>query len=268
MAGDEAVRKLATECGVDLVGVASVDRFAGVRAEANPLSIKPDARSVIVLGFQIPRGALRGVELGTAWQTYVVALAPSLIESTYQVCRAIEADGWEAVPLYNHSNDFRNQGVRAAADKPEPNVVLDMDYAAHAAGLGEVGRGKFFLTPEFGPRQIFTAVVTDMEVAADEPFAGKVCDDCGACAAACPALAMDAEDVRTSPLAAGEARWYGLRLESCQICKTGTVTLPYSSKSEPFRAAAACGRACVAHLEDGGRLTRKFRFPFREAAGR
>ena len=149
MTNVESVRELADRCGVDLVGVASVDRFAGVRPDADPKSIKPDARSVIVLGFQIPRGALRGVEQGTAWQTYVLGLAPSMIESTYQFCRAIEAQGWEAVPLYNHSNDFRNQGVRAAADKPEPNVVLDMDYAAHAAGLGEVGRGKFFLTPQF-----------------------------------------------------------------------------------------------------------------------
>jgi hypothetical protein len=34
--------------------------------------------------------------------------------------------------------------------------------------------------------------------------------------------------------------------------------------AEPWRVSAACGRACVAHLEDAGRLSRKFVNPFRE----
>jgi epoxyqueuosine reductase len=266
MLDSDRLKKMARDCGADLVGIAAADRFAALPPEANPKYIQPDVKSVIVLGFQIPRGALRGVEEGTAWQTYVVALAPSMVESTYHFCRAIESEGWEAVPIYHHSSDFRNQGVRVHPDKPEPNVVLDMDYAAHAAGLGEIGRGKFFLTPEFGPRQIFAAVATDMALVPDAPFSGKICDDCGACAAACPALALDKDRVLESALCEGQGRAYALRLESCQICKTGTVTLPYCSKAEPFRTGAACGRACVAHLEDGGLLSRQFRNPFRETA--
>jgi len=270
MPDSAGVKALARECGADLAGIASIDRFSRLAPEADPKFVKPDARSVIVLGFRIPRGALRGVEEGTAWQTFGSAnpAGAVCVEATYQLCRALESDGWEAVPLLSHSRDLRNQGVRAHPDRPEPNVILEMEFAAHAAGLGEIGRGKLFLTPEFGPRQIFTAAVTDLELEPDAPFAGKVCDDCGACAAACPARALDAAQRRTSPLAAGEASWYALHVESCQICRTGTSPMPYSSKAEPCRIGAACGRACVAHLEDGGRLARRFHSKFREGAPR
>lgn len=262
------LKKTARELGADLVGVASIERFSVLPPEADPKYVKPDAKSVIVLGFRLPRGALRGVEQGTAWQTMSGANPSNAIciETTYQLCRALESEGWEAVPLFNHTRDLRNQGVRVHPDKPEPNVILEMEFAAHAAGLGEIGRGKLFLTPEFGPRQIFTAVVTDLDLAPDKPFSGKVCDECGACAAACPARALDPESVCSSPLSGGTARWYALRIESCQTCKTGIMNLPYSSKAEPYRTGAACGRACVAHLEDSGRLVRKFHFPFRETA--
>jgi epoxyqueuosine reductase QueG len=270
MLDSASVKRMACECGADLAGVAAIERFATLPPEANPRFIQPDARSVIVLGFRIPRGALRGMESGTAWQTYGGANPAGgfCVEATYQLTRILESEGWEAVPLYAHSTDLRNQGVRAHPDKPEPNVILDMEFAAHAAGLGEIGRGKLFLTPQFGPRQIFTALVTDLELAPDAPFAESLCDNCGACAAACPAKALNTGETRASPLAEGEARWYALHVESCQVCKTGVTHLPFCGKTEPFRAGAACGRACVAHLEDGGRLSRKFAHPFRAPAAR
>ena len=152
---DPTVKARAVELGADLVGIAAIERFAGLPPEENPAFIKPDARYVIVLGFRIPRGALRGVEEATAWQT-VAGGNPAgsiAIEATYQICRELEEDGWEAVPLTGHSSDFKRQGVRASPDRPEPNVILPMEFAAHAAGLGEPGRAGFFLTPEFGPNR-------------------------------------------------------------------------------------------------------------------
>jgi epoxyqueuosine reductase QueG len=270
MFDNATVKKLALDCGADLVGIASVESFASQPREANPKYIKPDAQSIIVLAFSIPRGALRGVEEGTAWQTYGVG-NPSwgmCVECTYLFCRKLENAGFEAVPLFNHSHDLRNQGVSVSPDKPEPNVIMEMDFAAQAAGLGEVGKGKFFLTPEFGPRQIFTAIVTDLAVEPDKPFAGKICDDCHACADACPAKAMDTKNLLTTPMVKGAATCFTLHVESCSICKTGTASLAYSKSSEPCRIGAACGRACVAHLEDGGKLTRKFKYPYRESSSK
>jgi epoxyqueuosine reductase QueG len=257
-------KTIAQAMGVDLVGVAPVERFAVFSPEANPLAIQPLTRSVIVLGFSIPRGALQGMETASASYTLGMGIPVSVaVETTYLLCRRLETAGWEATPLFRQAGDMRRQGVRVSPDKPEPNVILEFDFAAHAAGLGEVGRGKWLLTPEFGPRQILTIILTDADMQPDAPFSGSICDNCGACAAACPAGALDSTRLHRAPLCEGEAGWYPLHIESCRVCQTGTTKLPYSSGSEPFRLGAACGRACVAHLEDGGKLTRKFASPFR-----
>lgn len=257
-------KDLALSQGVDLVGIAPVERFSLFAPEANPLAIQPQTRSVIVLGFSIPRGALQGLETGTAGYTLGTGVPGAVaLETTYQICRRLENEGWEATPLFSQAGDMRNQGLSVSADKPEPNVIVEFDYAAHAAGLGEVGKGKWLLTPEFGPRQMLTIILTDAPFEPDAPFSGSVCDNCGACAAACPAGALLADELHRAPLCEGEAGWYPLQIENCRVCKTGTTRLPYSTGSEPFRLGAACGRACVAHLEDCGKLTRKFASPFR-----
>lgn len=266
MIDSQKVKQIGLECGADLVGIAPIDRFSGLPSEMDPRQIQPDAKSLVVLAFRIPRGALRGVEEGTAWQTFGgTGLGGSIcVEATYQVCRRIESEGWETVPLLMYSSSLRRQGVRARLDKPEPNVIPDLHFAAWAAGLGEMGRGQFFLTPEFGPRQIFTGILTDLSFQADPIFPGGLCDDCGACAAACPARALDPKDVWEDTRMPG-CRCYRLRIESCRVCETGIVHWPYSDRREPCRIGAACGRACVAHLEDSGRLSRRFHSLFRAA---
>lgn len=266
LSSQEIKRAALEEFGADLVGIASIDRFGNLPAEANPSRIQPDAKSVIVLGFSIPRGGLRGVEAGTAWSTFNQSLpfGSIMTECTYLVCRRLESEGWEATPLHPQTVDLRNQGVRVHRDKPEPNVIVDLVYAAHAAGLGEMGRGKLFLTPGFGPRQVLTAILTDAPLQADPPFRGSVCDDCGACAEACPSRALDRSRLNEAALCEGTAQWYPLHLESCRVCKTCVIPTPYSTGSEPLRVGAACGRACIAHLEDGGKLARKFASRFRE----
>ena len=259
-------KDIAKGMGVDLVGVAPIERFALFSPQASPLAIQPQAKSVIVLAFSIPRGSLQGLETGLAPYTLGTGVPGSVaLETTWLLARKLENDGWEATPVFQQSGDLRGQGVAVSPDKPEPNVILQFEYAAHAAGLGEVGRGKWLLTPEFGPRQMLTLILTDLELEPDQPFSGSVCDDCGACAAACPAGALQADQLHRAPLSDGEAAWYPLRIENCRVCKTGITRMPYSTGTEPFRMGAACGRACVAHLEDSGKLTRKFAHPFRPA---
>lgn len=257
-------KKAALECGADLVGIASIDRFSKLPPEAHPGSIKPDTRSVIVLGLQITRGALRGIEEGTAWGTYGMGAYPIYTEVVYLFSRWLETAGWEAVPLYNYSHQLRNQGVKIRQDKPAPNVIMDMDYAAHAAGLGTMGMGKFFLTPQFGPRQAFFAVLTDAEIEPDAPFKGLFCDNCNACQRACPAGALSENSLEEAELCEGKARWRHLTMESCQVCKTGCFPMGFTAEYEPNRIGAACGRACVTVLEKANKLTVQFKNPFRK----
>ena len=59
-------------------------------------------------------------------------------------------------------------------------------------------------------------------------------------------------------------RWHKLSVESCLICHTGATPNPYLASAEPWRIAAACGRACVAALEKRDVLKYKYANPFRK----
>ena len=253
MLNRETIRRWAFECGADMVGIAPVERFRDVPGDENPRSIKPDTESVIVLGFRYLRGALRGIENGSNWGSFAgcdpVGMSAYMQEATYHFCRFIESEGFEALPLIRHSYDLRNQGVPVSPDRPAPDVIINMEYAAFAAGLGELGMGKLFLTPKFGPRQVFSAVLTELKLEADELFSGSICDHCGECARHCPAMALDTSVEKEEKYPAGTMRHWPLRVESCQICKTGTSQCPYSLGLEPNRVGAACGRACNRHCE-------------------
>jgi hypothetical protein len=64
------VKEMGKKFGADLVGITSMDRFEGAPQQCDPRFIFPAARSMIVLGFRIPRGTLRGIEEGTYFLAY------------------------------------------------------------------------------------------------------------------------------------------------------------------------------------------------------
>ncbi|MBQ5748646.1 MAG: hypothetical protein IIV87_00680 [Oscillospiraceae bacterium] len=261
------VKGAALHFGADLVGVAPVSRFDGLPANGHPCSINPEAKSVIVLGFMITRGALRGVEENTAWHTLGAGdpVQPLiLVQSTYNLTRWLEDMGAEATPLYKHPLELRNQGVPVSPDKPAPDVLLNFDYAAMVAGLGTIGKGKFFLSPEYGPRQVFSIVITDAEIEPNEVADIDLCGDCTACMDACPAHAIDLKNMSKMAVMGKEVAWNTLCVESCLICKSGATPNPYLATAEPSRVGAACGRACVNALEKRDVLKLKYVNAFRK----
>ena len=192
MISKESIKNYAKQIGADLVGISSMDRFEGAPLQQDPRQIFPDAKSCIVLAFRIPRGYFRGIEEGTYFAPYT-AMGYAGINEIYgpivlrELCCYIEDHGYEAVPIPNIG--FRNNcnwvelvkdgamkttTVPVAEGKAAPDVLIDMRVAAYAAGLGEFGYSKVFLTPEFGPMQRFVALLTDFEMEPDPIFEGKI----------------------------------------------------------------------------------------------
>lgn len=262
----DEIKKLAFKCGAELVGIAPIERFLHEGDKFKLKSLKCDAKSVIVMGFSVNRGALRGVEEGTNWGAVNAGspVNPMIIPSvTYQFSRLFEQKyGYEAVSLTKIPTSLFKGDVESAAE----NTVLFFDYAAYAAGLGEIGRGKFFLTAEYGVRQYFAAILTDAEIECDEIRPKSICDGCMDCAKACPYGAIQLNDIvaQNGP-ENKKISWNRLCIEKCFICTSGAISNQYlddgdfnilnrgakamNTDIEPSRISAACGRACVAHLE-------------------
>lgn len=235
-----ALKEAARNCGADLVGIAPAERWAEWPEVRNPRRIQPQCKSVIVIGRRMLRGAFRGVEEGTnVWSTYGVYGADwnentFLVRTVHEIAMKFEAAGAEAVPLMGGGTG------------------LDCNALAHAAGLGSMGKGGFFLTPEYGHRQRFALILTDLALDGDALVKLDFCNGCIACLDACPLSAM-----RDS---GGEQ--FDLDGRICSVCENGRVAGGPNSYAKLDRFASSCGRACLVALE--GKVGNSFRSDFRK----
>lgn len=299
----EDVKRFGKECGADLVGIGNIERFEGAPKQCDPRHIMPEAKSIVVLGFRIFRGLLRGIEEGTFFQNYsslgYAAINTILQPMTlWKFCQMFEDDGYEALPIHNSFEWTAlrtNTGLQrkdwsrpVAPGKPYPDVFLHMRIAAYVAGLGEIGYSKVFLTPEFGPRVRLAAVLTEAELEPDPLVKpGTICDRCMACVRDCSGKAISRHKTVKVTVAGQDLEWGELDIYRCASAFQG---IEYDEKQEiyaprdgrktdhnPFcgdpsaqngygraiEGAAGCIRACMIHLESQGKLSNKFRQQFR-----
>ncbi len=307
----EMVKEQARAVGADLCGIASMDRFEGTPKEYDPRYIFPKAKSMIVLGFRIPRGYFRGIEEGTFFAAYAGMgygninrhVSPHVMR--YLSCY-IEDFGWEAAPI---PNLYMGTAVKFDTQKhdptysipvreglPNPDVLVDYRVCAYLAGMGQIGYSKVFLTPEFGPFQRFTAILTDAPLEPDPIFEGKLCDRCMRCAKACTGQAISTTETESITVMGRKIEWGKLDVIKCSTAYMGANKeynpfLPkgvdpdklnesyhgYKSgthnwtgygtadgNNPPIEGARGCMRECYAHLEERGVLTRGFHNKFRE----
>lgn len=273
------VKQAALDAGADIVGIASIDRFEHAPPEMHPRGIFLRTQSVIVMGCRMVRGALKAVEEGQFWQAYNCdsyqyineVLAPHMLR---KVVNLLEDLGYSSVPLHNPFGP--SEGRPVAPGRSRPDGMLSLRLMGVAAGLGEIGRSKLFLSKRFGPRNRMYAIYTDAVLTADPLVPpGTICDDCGLCRRCCPPEAIGAE--RSCKMRIGPYEYSHAPLDTklCGVVHRGFdpryspfVTAEHTEQSPPkyykflkdrFRHHGICGgrgcvRACMDHLEKTGRI--------------
>lgn len=282
------VKEQAKKFGADLVGITSMDRFNGAPKQMDPRYIFPGAKSMIVLGYRIPRGSLRGIEEGTFFVTYSsmgyaginLVYGPMVL---WNMTRMLEDEGYETVPVPNMdggeavnqvTGNYRTDwSMSVDGEKPHPDILIHYRIAAFCAGLGEIGHSGVFLTPEFGPCIRFNMLLTSAPLEPDPIYNGpKICDKCLQCIKNCPGAMSRTETVKVN-VAGHELEWAKL---DTTVCETG-IKGGSNKELNPFNheyprqfgygraveGAVGCIRACMVHLEQRGKMTKKFTEPFR-----
>ena len=282
------VKTKAREFGADLVGISPMSRFEGAPKQHDARYIFPGAKSMVVLGFRIARGTLRGIEEGTLFSTYP-SMGYAALNQVYgpmtlwNLTRYLEDRGFETIPMLNANGgeavnpvngNFREGWSRPVSpDKPYPDVLVHFRLAAYMAGLGQIGWSKVFLTPQFGPRQRFVILLTDAELEPDPIYEGEICDRCKLCVKNCVGKAIDKDASVKVTVAGHELEWGKFDPMACEKGLQGGM----HGERSPFEGdyprmygygraiggAFGCIRACMIHLEERRKIKNLFKNKFR-----
>jgi len=153
----------------------------------------PNACSVIVLGLHYPHSSLDTAKVTPAETSGPYSFVQYetlrlLHDMGFGIIRRLRDSGYHGV-LTNDLTDISST-VKSSWD-----MLPDMRanrFAALLAGLGYLGLPGYPITPEFGTRQRFIAIVTDFPLSSDPLYDGKIeCEKCDApCMLTCPTKAV------------------------------------------------------------------------------
>ena len=242
MLTSDAIKRFAIEkCNVDKIGIANVERFKDAPLDMSPLSIMPNAKSVIVFVRRVLRGCYRGIDEGTHWPSYTVfgyaGLTRLVVSAGYKIAKFVESHGYEGAALLPTTSirEWGPRGPSPGQGKPRREVTLQHRIAATAAGLGAIGWSKVLLTKEFGPRQRIGIVLTDAELEPDPLVTERLCDRCKRCVAECPAHAISKDKSVSISIEGQTFEWGDLNLGKCKLTHFGLnrTTSPHFCKTYP-----------------------------------
>jgi epoxyqueuosine reductase len=178
--------------GADLVGFAPVERWddAGeVPPDFRPTTLWPPARTVIVIGLEMPLPIVETTPSVLHKELYRTANR-KLDDLAYDLTRHLNRMG--------HASFFFGRDVYASlkALRDAPMAAFSHVMAAKYAGLGTIGVSHCLLTPEFGPRVRFVSVFTTAVLPPDPLLEKELCIKCEYCCLCCPKNALKMREDR------------------------------------------------------------------------
>lgn len=134
-------------------------------------------------------------------------------------------------------NTMGGIAVPTATGPYQHDSAFSQRRAAVAAGLGEMGISGYVITPEYGPRVRWGAILTQAELEYDEMLsdefvfcAGK--EACGKCLTVCPTAALASENMITFEMDGHQIRYIDVDLMACKAGCMDLEVAPHPSKTE------------------------------------
>lgn len=190
-------------------------------------------------------------------QDYDFSVMPAHWENAIVIGVPMEWDVVMSNPQFGTSNDAYDRVTTAAlrlegmikflgypARSHTPLTDYDLIVPPHAveAGLGEIGRTGFCITPEAGGNCRMAILTTNLPMTIDKPIdygVARFCNKCKLCAESCPSGAISMADSPDGLVIRGYEHWYinngacynywreTMGPMGCRLC---VATCPYSRK--------------------------------------
>ncbi|MFZ3050292.1 MAG: 4Fe-4S binding protein [Methanothrix sp.] len=177
------IKELAGSLGADLVGIASPSSIYLKDNRASIDALLPGCRSLVVVAKQLNRDAISSGNIKIA-QYDTICTYQELDRIIYGITSYIREIGFKAVAIPP------NMPIDFGPEKKGMYGEVNQKCAATAAGLGNIGISRLFLSPEFGPFVRMGSILATVDLKPDEPLKEEVCTGCLECVRRCPAGAL------------------------------------------------------------------------------
>lgn len=174
----ELVKRNAIRYGFDMVGIVKAEALDTVPSHyiahrdyrvwtKKTTDYLEDARSVIILGVRV-------------WD--------NLFDVVIKVRGRHEyPDEWRGRLYARRMMRFLDQMSFKTVLEPD---LLSKKRMAQLGGIGGFGKNSLIIHPKYGPWIRLRSILTDAELAPDEPYEGDPCGGCDECVRACPTKAL------------------------------------------------------------------------------
>jgi epoxyqueuosine reductase len=209
------IKEKVLELGADLVGIASVNRFAEAPEGFRPIDIYKDAKSVICYAKRLPTTPLSAQS--PIPYTFVNSFMATVVDNlSIQLSLWLEDMGVGAVLIpsddpYEHCDAQRTYG----------RAILSLRHAGRLAGLGFLGKNNLLINEKYGSMIQLGAVLVDLEIEPDPLTEGNCPADCSLCIDNCPVQALDGKTVNQKlcrPLS-NYVNERGFTIKRCNTCR-------------------------------------------------
>jgi len=177
------IREFARSLGADLVGIASSDSKYLKYNKASMKAILPDIKSLVVIAKRLNDDAISSRNIKIS-QYDSICTYQELDSIMHRVAWHLRNEGYRAVSIPP------NMPIDFGPEKRGMYGEVNQKCAAVAAGLGNIGISRLFLSPEFGPSLRMGSILTNADLKPDEPLGERVCTKCMECVKKCPAGAI------------------------------------------------------------------------------
>jgi reductive dehalogenase len=247
------MKKIATYVGADAVGITRINRkwVYSDKCMNSDSPEPPETKPIVFRDVDLPAETESELILPESVTSAIVfvtvqpRMSTEIGPATFQTMASTSAGySWSGLTAVSLAEAIRFMGYVAipCMNETAMSVPLAID-----AGLGQLGRLGYLITPWFGPHVRIAKVLTNMPLTHDSPIdfgVTEFCMTCGICAIECPSGAISPDIERSwAPLKAagpcgnpGARKWYinGKRclkwwVESGAGCSRCTSVCPYTN---------------------------------------
>ena len=226
------LKRLALKNGVDLCGIAPVERFRGAPEGFRPTDIYPSAKSVFVIAKRVPRAAL----LSRSPVPYTFAsdvVLNEVFRITCDLSLRLQDLGVAGVPIPSEPYEYWD------VKKKEGRGILSLKHAGHLAGLGILGKNTLLTNNKLGNRITLGALLLNVSLDGNPIAEYRICkEDCNACITSCPAKALDGKSI-VQKLCREKSQQITPKGYSLYLCNTCRTVCPVGEGLERKRGTAA-----------------------------